>query len=260
MPSSKQDSDDSTERRPKAAVVIPAFDEEERIGATVRSALTIPGVDVVVVVDDGSRDRTAARAEAAGAQVVVAPVNRGKAAAMELGGAAVAELDQTSGPSRPLLFLDADLEHTAADAAPLLDAICDGVADVTIATLPAQPGGGHGFVVNLARAGILEATGWAPAQPLSGQRAMTRAAFDAALPLAQGFGVEVGMTIDLVRQGFTVVEVPVELRHRVTGRDLRAQRHRARQFWAVWRALRARGAGPVLPIPRRQSVRSTGST
>jgi hypothetical protein len=163
----------------------------------------------------------------------------------------VAELDaRESRSSRPLLFLDADLEQTASAAAPLLDAVRDGRADVAIATLPAQPGGGHGFVVNLASTGIADATGWTPTQPLSGQRALTRDAFTSALPLARGFGVEVGMTIDLLRQGYRVVEVPVELRHRVTGRDLRAQRHRARQFWAVWRALRARGVGPRLPIPR----------
>lgn len=233
-----------------AAVVIPAFDEERRIAATVRSATTIPHVDLVVVVDDGSRDRTADEAAAAGAHVVRAPENEGKAGAMERGAAAVADLDRRDGRSRVLLFLDADLEQTAVAAAPLLDAVRAGRADLTIATLPAQPGGGHGFVVNLARAGIAEATGWTATQPLSGQRALTREAFAAATPLAAGFGVEVGMTIDLLRQGLRVLEVPVELRHRVTGRDLRAQRHRARQFWAVWRALRARGVGPRLPIPR----------
>ncbi len=234
-----------------AAVVIPAYEEESRIAATVRAAAGISHVDLVVVVDDGSSDRTAAEAADAGAQVVRASVNRGKAAAMELGAAAVAEFDQAADhPPRTLLFLDADLEQSASGAAPLLAALREGQADVAIATLPAQPGGGRGFVVNLASAGIAEATGWTPTQPLSGQRALTHDAFAAALPLAHGFGVEVGMTIDLLQQGYRVVEVPVELRHRVTGRDLRAQRHRARQFWAVWRALRARGVGPRLPIPR----------
>jgi hypothetical protein len=242
---------DTTERGDDAAVVIPAFEEERRIGATVRAAATIPYVDLVVVVDDGSSDRTSAEAEAAGAHVVHAAVNQGKAAAMELGAAAVAALDQADAhPPRTLLFLDADLEQTASGAAALLAAVRDGQADLAIATLPAQPGGGHGFVVNLASAGIAEATGWTATQPLSGQRALTRDAYAAALPLARGFGVEVGMTIDLLRQGYQVVEVPVELRHRVTGRGLRAQRHRARQFWAVWRALRARGVGPRLPVPR----------
>jgi hypothetical protein len=122
---------------------------------------------------------------------------------------------------------------------------------MTIATLPPQatPAGGRGFVVRLARDGVAEATGWTQEQPLSGQRAITRAAFSAALPLAAGWGVEVGLTIDVLRQGLRVAEVPVDLHHRVTGTDWRAQAHRARQFWDVWRALRARGVGPAVPVP-----------
>jgi hypothetical protein len=234
-----------------ASVVIPAYREEARVAATVAAAARIPHVDLVVVVDDGSDDATAEVAEAAGAVVVRAGANAGKAAAMERGADAVAAREQAAGLSpRPLLFLDADLADTALAAAPLLDPVRAGEADMTIATLPAQPGGGRGFVVRLARDGVRQATGWEPSQPLSGQRATTRAAFEAGRPLARGFGVEVGLTIDLLRAGFTVVEVPVDLRHRVTGTDWRAQRHRGRQFWAVWRALRSRGAGPVLPLPR----------
>ncbi|WP_425560289.1 glycosyltransferase, partial [Kineococcus glutinatus] len=49
----------------RCAVVIPAKDEAERIAATARAAARIPGVDLVVVVDDGSRDTTAPAARAA---------------------------------------------------------------------------------------------------------------------------------------------------------------------------------------------------
>jgi glycosyltransferase involved in cell wall biosynthesis len=235
----------------RAAVIIPAYNEERRIAATVAGASEIFGVGLVIVVDDGSSDATSEVAARAGAHVVRSTTNQGKAAAMELGAAGVDDLERAGAPrSRVLLFLDADLERSAARAAPLLTTVLDGTADVAIATLPAQPGGGHGFVVNLARTGVLEATGWTAEQPLSGQRAMTRDAFAGAVPLARGFGVEVGMTIDVMAAGFRVVEVPVDLRHRVTGRDWRAQVHRGRQFWAVWRALRARGVGPRLPLPR----------
>ena len=231
------------------AVVIPAKNEQRRIPATVKAAATLPGVDLVLVVDDGSTDRTAGAAAAAGATVVQHARNRGKAAAMETGGAAVSLIEsrETSGP-RPLLFLDADLEETAAAAGALLGPVTSGQVDMTIATLPAQrtDGGGRGLVVTLARSGIEQATGWSPVQPLSGQRCITRPAFQAALPLAHGFGVEVGLTVDLLRQGYRVREVEVPLHHRVTGADWRAQVHRGRQWLHVARALATRGVRPRL--------------
>ena len=46
------------------AIVIPAKDESDRIQATVKAAAELPGADVLIVVDDGSRDDTAAAAEA----------------------------------------------------------------------------------------------------------------------------------------------------------------------------------------------------
>jgi glycosyltransferase involved in cell wall biosynthesis len=232
------------------AVVIPAYNESARIAATVAAAAAIPDVALVVVVDDGSTDDTASVAEAAGAQVVRSPRNEGKAGALERGARAVAKDDPTDRPARPLLLLDADLGATAVAAGALLDPLRVDAADVVIATLPAQPGGGRGFVVRLARDGIRAAAGYDATQPLSGQRALLRPAFDAALPLARGWGIEVGMTIDVLRAGYRIVEQPVDLRHRVTGKDFHAQVHRGRQFWGVWRALRSRGVGPVLPIPR----------
>lgn len=225
------------------AVIIPAKDESERIVSTVRSASTIEGVDLVLVVDDGSTDDTGLLAEQAGATVVRHPVNRGKAAAMQSGAAALAglERDANSAP-RALLFIDADLADSAVNTAPLAAPILAREADMTIAILPRQAtaGGGRGLVVNLARRGIRQATGWTATQPLSGMRCLTREAFEAALPLAPGWGVETGLTIDLLRAGLRVQEVPCELHHRVTGRDWRAQVHRASQYRDVARALWAR--------------------
>lgn len=234
------------------AVIVPAKNEAARIGATVAAARGIDCVDVVVVVDDGSTDPTAERARAAGAVVVPHARNRGKGAAMETGGAAVAAVDERDGRSgaerRHLMFLDADLGHSAANAGALAVPVRAGTADMSIAVLPPQsaPGGGRGLVVRLSRDGIARATGgWHATQPLSGQRCLTREAFDAALPLAHGFGVETALTIDLLRMGFRVVEVPVDLQHRVTGHDWRAQLHRGRQYADVARALAVRRALPV---------------
>jgi len=230
---------------PPVAVVIPAYNEAERIGETVAAAYTLPGVDTVVVASDGSTDRTVRVALDAGATVWRARRNQGKAAAMLAGAEAVRALDrrdQQDGP-RHLLFLDADLGPTAANAGPLIEPVATGAADMTIAAFASRVKlGGHGFVVRLSSTGIRRATGWTPAQPLNGQRCLTRAAFDAARPLARGFGVETAMTIDLKRKGFRIVEVEVDMAHRATGGDLAAQFHRGRQFLDVARALATRVA------------------
>ena len=228
------------------AVVIPARNESGRIAATVAGAAGLPGVDLLIVVDDGSADDTAALASQAGATVLRHERNRGKAAAMETGAEAIRLLEATGAPlgahrARHLLFLDADLGETAAEAGPLTEPVRAGAADMTIAVFtPRVRQGGHGLVVGLSGAGIERATGWRPAQPLNGQRCLTRAAFEIARPLAAGFGVETALTIDLVRAGMRVTEVEVPLAHRATGNDWASQVHRARQFADVARALAAR--------------------
>jgi hypothetical protein len=227
----------------EVAVVIPARNEADRIQATVTAAIGLPAVALVIVVDDGSKDGTAAAAGQAGAVVMRHARNRGKGAAMETGAEAAALLDQREHRDRPrlLLFLDADLAGTAALAGPLIDPVLAGKADMTIAVFTTMVKlGGHGLVVGLSGAGIRRATGWQPAQPLNGQRCLTRAAFEAARPLARGWGVETGLTIDLLRKGLRVTEVQVELAHRATGTGMRAQLHRAHQLTDVAMALAAR--------------------
>ena len=228
-------------RKQRVAAIIPAKDEAERIAATVRAARAIPYVDLVLVVDDGSHDDTADRARSAGAVVVRHSVNRGKASGMETGAAVVAMRDKEGSPPRLLLFLDADLGPTTVNAAPLIPPVITGKADLSIAILPRQEGaGGRGIVTGYSRRSIKKQTGWAPTQPLSGQRCITREAFDAASPLASGWGVETGMTIDVLNQGFAVVEVPCDLRHRPSGNDLAGQIHRFRQLQGVFGAVTKR--------------------
>ncbi|HSU35527.1 MAG TPA: glycosyltransferase [Propionibacteriaceae bacterium] len=233
----------------RVACIIPAKDEEQRIAATVAAARGLPSVDLVIVTDDGSSDQTADRAAAAGAIVVSHSRNRGKAAAVESAVNALGILEQRD--HRPeataLLFLDADLAESAARCAPLIAPVTEGRADLTIAVLPpqqtadGQPAGGFGLVMNAAARGITELTGWTPKAPLSGQRCLTRRAFELASPLAAGWGMEVGMTIDILRAGLRIEEVEIDLQHRATGRDLAGQVHRAKQLRDVTRALAARG-------------------
>ena len=227
----------------EVAVVIPAKDESERIRDTVTAASGLPDVSLVLVVDDGSRDGTSRAAELAGATVMRHGRTRGKAAAMETGAEAVRLLDQRDGLDHPrhLLFLDADLGSSASFAGPLTQPVIAGRADMTIAAFSSTVKlGGRGMVVGLSGAGIRRAIGWAPAQPLNGQRCLTRAAFEAARPLAAGFGVETALTIDLARKSLRITEVEVPLAHRTTRTDLRSQLHRARQLADVARALATR--------------------
>lgn len=256
----------TTRRRPRStkpapqrvAVVIPAKDESRRIAATVRAARAIPHVDLVLVVDDGSEDATQHVAREAGAVVVRHSHNRGKAAAMETGAAVVAMRDVEDGPARLLLFIDGDLAESAVNTAPLVPPVLEGETDATIALLPPQPGaGGRGIVVGLARRSIQSMTGWTPTQPLSGMRCMTREAFEAATPLAHGWGVETGMTIDLLTKGFRIREVPCDLRHRPSGTDFRGQLHRAAQYRDVLLAVNARRARRLVrrgsrPVPAEE--------
>lgn len=230
------------------AAIIPAMNESQRIGATVAAAKQIPGVDMVLVVDDGSADDTGTLARRAGAEVITHPKNKGKAAAMMTGAFAlrnreISDADPGVDPHhRALLFIDGDLEDSAMNTAPLAEPVLAGRADMTIAILPAQKrkGGGFGFVVGLAKKGIAELSGFDATQPLSGMRCLSREAFDAAMPFAAGWGVEAAMTIDVVNAGLRVEEVECDLHHRVTGRDLKAQLHRAAQYRDVARAILVR--------------------
>ena len=209
-----------------AAAIVPAFNEEGRVGATVRALLDSGAAGRVVVVDDGSEDRTSLEARRAGAEVIALRVNRGKGAALMEGAARV--------DAPVYLFADADLGESAARLSALVDAVRRG-ADIAVARFEVP--GGFGLAKRLARLGIRRLAGREMESPLSGQRALTRRALQAVWPLPQGWGVEVAMTVRALWSGLEVVEVPVELRHRATGRDFSGFCHRGKQCLAVARTL-----------------------
>jgi glycosyltransferase involved in cell wall biosynthesis len=215
----------------KVAALIPAYNEADRIADTVRAARILPGVSEVVVVDDGSSDATSDEARSAGAdQVIRLDVNSGKGAAMMAG--------IRSTDAQVLLFLDADLAGSASAAAVLLEPVISDRADMTVAVFPkVTKSGGFGFAVGLARWGIRKFTGQTMAAPISGQRAVRREILDRIGKFDPGFGIEAGLTIDALRMGYRVEEVPVNLSHRSTGRDLRGFLHRGKQFRDIGMAL-----------------------
>jgi glycosyltransferase involved in cell wall biosynthesis len=205
----------------RVVALVPARDEADRIAATVGSLRAMPSVDEVVVVDDASVDGTGSVALAAGATVLRVRRHVGKGGAME---GALRRVD-----ADVWLLADGDLGESAAGLAPVLDEVLGDRADLAIAVLPAQEAGGFGLVRRAAARAIRAVSGFEATAPLSGQRAATRAVLAACRPLAHGFGVETAMTIDAVRAGFRVREVPADVRHRATGRDVAGFAHRARQ-------------------------------
>jgi hypothetical protein len=198
----------------RLTILVAARDEEDRIAETVVTLRRdFPGADVIVA-DDGSRDATAAVAEAAGARVVRLP-HRGKGQALTL-----AEREAEPGP---LLLCDADVRGG-------LGPLAESRSDLAIAVFARRQGGGFGVAKRVARALIRRLSGYEAREPLSGQRRLSERARAACFPLAAGFGVETRMTIDAVHAGLTVDEVELELEHRATSRDLRGFAHRGRQL------------------------------
>lgn len=226
--------------RPVVAIV-PAKDRADSIGATVCALLASSLIDTVVVVDDGSTDATATAALDAGGDptdhrlvVVVLPRNVGK-------GAAVAAGIDAAPTASTYVLIDADLGATAAVATTLLRPVLAGDADLAIGVPVTAAGsrGGFGTVKQLAAGGIRRASGFETTAPLSGQRAI-RGDVLRSLALADRFGLETAMTIDAVRAGHRVVEVPIEFEHRHTGRKLAGFAHRGRQGFDIVRALWSR--------------------
>ncbi|MDK2784356.1 MAG: hypothetical protein PWQ41_445 [Bacillota bacterium] len=213
-----------------ACVLIPAFNEAQNIGNTVRAARRLPVTDVLVV-DDGSRDGTAAIAEAAGARVLRLPRNLGKGAAIQAG------LGEVT--SEAVLLLDADLGDSAGHAAPLLFSLLRGCSDMAVAVFSSRQrrGGGLGLAVGLARWGVFILTGRLLKAPLSGQRAIFSDTLRRLLPLPTDFGFEVGLTLRALQAGLKIEEIPLPLLHRVTGRSPKEIWHRSRQFYHIGRVL-----------------------
>lgn len=185
--------------------------------------------------DDGSTDATAGAARAGGAELlgIGSPgENSGKGAALLAGLSAVRRDPRVEA----LLLADADLGASAVELQTLLGAI-SAESPAAVAAFPKATGGGFGFIKRLSRQIIARRTGYSPAEPLSGQRALLTTALDALPGIAPGFGAEVGMTLDLLAAGIRPAEIPMALNHRPTGRTISGFAHRARQGRDILRAL-----------------------
>ncbi|TFH27085.1 MAG: glycosyltransferase family 2 protein [Bacteroidia bacterium] len=109
------------------AVVIPALNEEKQLGEVIDA---IPDfADYIIVVDDGSTDRTVEVAEEKGAKVISHRINRGLGAALSTGVKTVLGMDVDI-----MVNMDADGQFNPADIEKLVQPILDGQADFVTAS------------------------------------------------------------------------------------------------------------------------------
>jgi len=201
-------------------VIIPALNEEPTVAAVVKAARDSGVVTRVIVVDDGSTDRTSEEAENAGAEVIRLPENRGKGAAMYAGVQAAPDADV-------VVFLDADLVNLRpAQVRALVEPVVSGRADATLGVFK----GGRNST-DLAQA----------LTPfLSGNRALRREALAAVESLeGAGWGAEVAITRYLNKHRVrtelvTLSEVTQRTKEEKLGltKGLAA---RARMYWDILR-------------------------
>ena len=214
---------------PDVIVIVTAYNEGDRLTATVAALREVfPGARIVIA-DDHSTDGTPQVAIALGVELVRAPRNLGKGGAASLAARRVLAAVLVDDP--PVVVLcDGDLADTAQQLPALVAAVRRGECDLAVASFARREGGGFGLAVGYARGAIRRLCGLDTQAPISGQRAMRGAILPVLVPFAPRFGMEIGMTVDAVRAGFVVGEVELDLTHRATGRTLQGFLHRGRQL------------------------------
>jgi glycosyltransferase involved in cell wall biosynthesis len=195
---------------PRISVIIPAVDEEAAIGLVIAEIPSV--VHEVIVVDNGSRDRTAEVARDAGARVVREP-RRGYGRAC-LAGIAAADRPHV------LVFLDGDRSDYPAQLEDVVAPILEGRADMVIGSrnLGRREAGAHPWHAVLgtkACVAFMNATSGSRATDLGPFRAITAEALRGLGMSDPNYGWTVEMQIKAARVGLRVVEVPVDYRPRI---------------------------------------------
>jgi len=230
---------------PNTFVIVTAYNEADRVGATLDAlAPAFPGARVLLA-DDGSNDATAQIAAARGARVVRSERMIGKGGAATLAASeALADARAGSAEQREqaiFILCDGDLGESAGELRALAETVGRGEADIAVAAFSRRVGGGVGLALGFSRWAIRRRCGLRTTAPISGQRALSERALADVLPFARGFGMEIGMTIDAVRAGHRLVEIELKLEHRASGRTPAGFAHRARQLVDFARVYLSRG-------------------
>jgi glycosyltransferase involved in cell wall biosynthesis len=190
------------------SVVIPAYNEADVIAGVVSGIAGAAPWREVIVVDDGSADRTAGEARAAGATVIRHPYNKGNGAAVKTG------IRRASGDY--VLILDGDGQHRPEDAVRLVAAL--GEYDLVVgARAPATQASGPRRWGNALLNRLASFLSDRPIPDLtSGLRAARREYLREYLHLLpNGFSTPTTTTLAFIKAGYNVAFEPVEARGRV---------------------------------------------
>lgn len=203
------------------SVVIPAYNEADAVGGVVTALGQAGGWHEIIVVDDGSRDATAARAAEAGATVVRHPYNKGNGAAVKSG------IRQASGEF--VLIIDGDGQHQAGDARRIVGKL--GEYDLVIGARPAATQATHARRFgNAALNGLASyLTGRAIPDLTSGFRAARREHLQEFIHLLpNGFSTPATTTLAFIKAGYNVIFEPTDARPRVGASKIRLARDGAK--------------------------------
>ncbi len=210
----------------KVVAVIPVYNEESFIENTIENIKKIDIIDEIIVVDDGSTDRTQEIVKRLDVTFIRLEKNRGK-------GFAISTAINNSNFDY-LVLIDGDLGRTSDEVMKLILPAINREADVIIARFQKpKKKGGFGLVKKLANKGVYYYTGKNITSTLSGQRVYSREVVDSIAYIPNRFGVEVAMTVETLRRGFTIKEVDVQMAHRETERNLEGFIHRGKQFFNI---------------------------
>jgi len=161
----------------RAILIIPAFNEGERLQAVLERVTAADTGCEVVVVDDGSHDDTGAVAARAGATVLRHPFNLGYGAALQTGYKYARECDATL-----VVQMDADGQHDPAEIRALTDGIRRGEFDLVVGSRFLETGGYRmGFFRSIGRElfkALARVSGLRVSDPTSGFQAMNRRVLD----------------------------------------------------------------------------------
>jgi glycosyltransferase involved in cell wall biosynthesis len=224
----------------RIAVVIPAKDEGATIGTLLDkiTRVRVPGGELCpIVVDDGSTDGTAGIARERGVLVVCHSANRGLGAAVRTGLRTAVE---TGAPA--VAYLDADLEYYPEDLPRLLEPVLAGRADYVLGSrfLGGVRGmslhrrlGNYAFTALLTVLSRRKVT-----DGQTGMRAFSREAASRA-EIIHDYNYAQVLTLDLLRKGMRMEEVPIRYRVREHGESFVRWSYPAKVLPAIWRELRS---------------------